>query len=115
MTTKEIKFNELESLLLKFLGIGDNYHGTLNLKIFNGKIANIHIDDSVDMTTLRGTSIIKVSNEMFIKHGSPNQTDKDSSKLISEVIIDKDNKITKESKLKPEEKDKEDDKETEKL
>ena len=41
---------------------------------------------------------------MFVKRGAPNTQDKDSSKIISQVEVDEENKIVKESKLVKEEK-----------
>lgn len=99
---KEIKLNDLGDLLLRLLSRPKHYHGTIEIKYFDGEIKNIRAEDSFDINYLKEKTlkIVEGDTEMsFLKFGKPNKKDKNSSKILSELELDGEQKIVKESKI----------------
>jgi len=102
---KELIFREFEKIFLRFLSKNPHYYGDVLVKFFDGKIVSIKAEDSFDVKALNNLKLImKEDNEMFIKRGASFDKDDKSSKIISEVEMDNNKNIVKESKLEKEEK-----------
>lgn len=98
-----MSIHKLADLLLRFLSRPRNYYGTIILKYQNGQIKNIVAEDSFNMNYLNEKQIKIGENEMsFTKYGTSTDKDKDSSKIISELKVDEEKNIVKESKIKKE-------------
>ncbi len=95
--------NEIEDLIIRFLSRPRNYYGSITFKYQNGKIKNIIAEDSFDMKYLSEKTIKIEDNKMsFTKFGTATKQDDNSSKIISELKIDEEKNIVKESKIKKE-------------
>lgn len=103
-----ITFLDFTKLFLRFINRNPRYYGTVTVKFYNGSITHLVAEDSYDVK-LMSEDFITLNGEekMFIKKGAPNQTDKDSSKMISTVEVDEKKQIVKESKLIKDEEKKE--------
>jgi len=102
----KITFRDFTKIFLRFINRNPKYYGTVTVKFYNGEIVHLTSEDSFDVKVM-GEDFINFSNgenNMFVKRGAPNIKDKDSSKIISQVEVDEENKIVKESKLVKEEK-----------
>ncbi len=104
----ELTSQEFEKLCLRFFNRNPHYHGTMIIKWFDGGIANVKIEDSIDIKEIKEKKLILRNSEMFIKKGASFKSDDKSSKIISTVEVDEDKKIVKESIIKEDKKEKED-------
>lgn len=96
----KINIEKLSEILLRFLSRPRNYYGNVTLKFNAGKIKNITATDSFDILYLSEKQINIGENEMsFTKFGAPTKENKESSKILSEVEVDENKNIIKESKI----------------
>jgi hypothetical protein len=103
-----MNWDEVTEILLVFLSRKHNYHGEIVLKYFNGKCVNVKANDSFDINYLNEKELNE-KNIMFQKFGKPNEKDKESSKIQSEIkieegIIKESIIVHKEQKVEEEEK-----------
>ena len=102
---KEINLNDIGNLLLRLLSRPKHYFGEVNIKFYNGEIKNIKAEDSFDIEYLKEKKlIIEGDTEMFTKYGTGSKKDKNSSKILTNVELDEEQNIIKESKIVKEEK-----------
>ena len=104
---KEINLNDIGNFLLRLLSRPKHYYGEVNIKFYNGEIKNIKAEDSFDIQYLKEkTLIIEGDKEMaFLKFGTGNKKDKNSSKILTKVELDEEQNIIKESKIVKEKKE----------
>lgn len=102
-----LSFQNIIELLIRCLGIPRRAFGTVTIKLQRGEPKHVTFEESFDLESLKGSELTLQDNKMFTKFGAKNNKDPESSTMISEVEIDEDNKITKESKLKKEKKEEE--------
>lgn len=96
---KELTIDGLCEMLLRFVSRPRYYYGDIILKFQKGKIKNIVANDSFDMNYLNEKKLIVKDNKMFTKYGTGTKSDSTSSKIVSEVEIDENKNIIKESKI----------------
>ena len=100
---EEIDFQETITLIKRFLGLPNHWYGDLTLKFQAGDVVNVRANNSYDMDMLNNSKL-KIKTGMIVKFGTKNLNpkDKDSSKIVSSITVEKDKddkKIVKESKL----------------
>lgn len=94
-----VDIKDVSDLLLRFCSRPKGYFGSLTIKFQNGIIKNVISNDSFDMNYLNEKKLIVKDNKMFTKYGTGTKSDSTSSKIVSEVELDKDKNIVKESKI----------------
>lgn len=104
----KLNFLDFTKIFLRFINRNPRYYGTVTVKFYNGSITHLVAEDSYDVKIMENNFIsLNEDSAMFIKKGAPNQNDKDSSKIISQVEVDETKQIVKESKLIKDEEKKE--------
>ena len=98
----ELGILEISEILLRFLSRPKYYFGDVIIKFQGEKIKNIISNDSFDMKYLNEKTLNTEENKMFTKFGTATTKDEDSSKIISELKVDEEKNIVKESKIKKE-------------